>query len=61
MRKILCTVEERCYHPATGLELEPGEMEVTDDQAEQLQKSGFAQVSGERSGRKSRGADAPTK
>ena len=29
------------YHPATGLELEVGEMEVTEAQAAELERAGF--------------------
>lgn len=40
--KVNVTVEEKCYHPATGLELIPGEMDVSAKQAEVLVRAGLA-------------------
>ena len=37
--KVECTVNG--YHPATGLDLVAGEMEVSEDQAAQLEAAGF--------------------
>ena len=37
--KVQCTVEG--YHPATGLDLVAGEMDVSEEQAAQLEAAGF--------------------
>lgn len=37
--KVECKVSG--YHPATGLDLVVGEMDVTEDSAEQLEAAGF--------------------
>ena len=37
--KVQCTVVG--FHPATGLDLVDGEMEVTPEQAEALERAGF--------------------
>lgn len=42
MKKVICTVESPCYHPATGLDLVPGEMRVTDEAAAVLKAAGLA-------------------
>lgn len=42
MKKVECKVSG--YHPATGLELVAGEMEVTEEQAETLERAGFLAV-----------------
>jgi hypothetical protein len=39
MTKVECKVAG--YHPATGLDLVVGEMEVSEEQAAQLEASGF--------------------
>lgn len=42
MKTLLCKVKAPCYHPATGLDLAPGEMTVPDAIAATLLKTGLA-------------------
>lgn len=41
MKTVRVKVPSKCYHAATGLLLESGEMVVTDQQAETLGRAGF--------------------
>jgi hypothetical protein len=50
--KVLCKTSG--YHPATGLDLVDGEMEVTDDQGAQLVAARLAVASPEPSPKKAR-------
>lgn len=39
--RVICTVEGPCFHPASGLDLVPGEMEVSDEAAAVLEAAGL--------------------
>jgi hypothetical protein len=45
--KILCTVEEPCEHPASGLTLRPGVMEVSSEQGAAAIAAGLATAADE--------------
>jgi hypothetical protein len=48
MKKLICTVSKPCYHPATAMELRPGKIEVTDEEAKTLIAAGMAKPVGDK-------------